>query len=104
MVKMRWLGGRCLSAHLIFFKEPIMTEILHAPGFLGTNANFAADMPLVLSILVALIFTTGAWIAKKAQGIEKRYSKGSPERAAARRMFKQHRWIQTSGAVLNVIL
>ena len=26
-----------------------MVEILHKPGFLGTNANFAADMTLVVA-------------------------------------------------------
>lgn len=81
-----------------------MIEILHAPGFLGTNANFAADMTLVLSILVALMFSYGAWIAKKAQRIERDHLKGTPEYAFAGRLFKKHRWIQTGGAVLNIIL
>lgn len=81
-----------------------MDGILHAPGFLGTNANFAADMTLVLSILVALTFTYGAWLAKKAQGIERKYPKGAPERAAARRLFGVHRRVQTGGAVVNIIL
>ena len=53
-----------------------MIDILHAPGFLGTNANFAADMTLVLSLVVAFLFTYGAWIAKQAQRLEKENDKG----------------------------
>ena len=81
-----------------------MTEILHAPGFLGTSANFAADMTLVLSILVALTFTFGAYLAKRAQGIEARYKKSDPQFAQAKQLFRQHRWVQTTGAVINIIL
>ncbi len=81
-----------------------MTDFLHAPGFLGTNANFAADMTLVLSILVALIFTFGAYLAKKAQGIERRYPAGDARLTQATRLFARHRWIQTLGAVTNIIL
>ncbi len=62
-----------------------MTELLHSPGFLGTNANFAADMTLVLSILVALIFSVGFYLARKGK-------------------YDIHKWVQTSGAVLNIIL
>jgi hypothetical protein len=81
-----------------------MTELLHQAGFLGTSANWAADMTLVLSILVALIFTYGGFLAKKAQGIEKRYNKEDPEYAVAGKLFNQHRWMQTAGAVVNIIL
>ena len=81
-----------------------MTEILHAPGFLGTNANFAADMTLMLSILVALTFTFGAFLAKRAQGIESRYTKNDPQFQQAKKMFGQHRWVQTTGAIVNIIL
>jgi uncharacterized membrane protein YozB (DUF420 family) len=62
-----------------------MTELLHSPGFLGTNGNFAADMTLVLGILVALMFTTGLILAKLGK-------------------YKVHRWVQTSAASLNLIL
>ena len=81
-----------------------MTDLLHAPGFLGTNANFAADMTLLLSILVALIFTYGAYLAKKAQSIEAKIPKGEPGREQAGLLFTRHRWVQTSGALLNLIL
>ncbi len=81
-----------------------MTEILHAPGFLGTNANFAADMTLILSLIVASVFTYGAWIAKKGQRIERNFKKGSPEFAHAGKLFNLHRRVQTGGAVTNVIL
>ena len=62
-----------------------MTELLHSPGFLGTNANFAADMTLILAILVAALFTTGLVLAR----MEK---------------FQAHRWVQTSAAAVNLIL
>ncbi|MBI3160457.1 MAG: DUF420 domain-containing protein [Chloroflexi bacterium] len=62
-----------------------MTDLLHSPGFLGTNANFAADMTLVMSILVALIFSVGYWLAKRGK-------------------YDTHKWVQTSGAILNIIL
>lgn len=62
-----------------------MTDILHSPGFLGTHANFAADMTLVMSILVALVFTVGYWLARKGK-------------------YDTHKWVQTTGAVVNVIL
>lgn len=81
-----------------------MIEILHASGFLGTNANFAADMTLVLSILIGLTFTFGAFLAKRAQAIEARYTKTDPQFAQAKKLFRQHRWVQTAGAVLNIIL
>ncbi len=81
-----------------------MTEILHAPGFLGTNANFAADMTLVLSILVALTLTFGAFLAKRAQRIEAQYKKTDPQFQQAKKLFRQHRWVQTTGAVINILL
>ena len=62
-----------------------MTEILHQPGFLGTAANFAADVTLVLSILVALALTVGVIYARRQQ-------------------YQTHRWIQTAAVLLNVIL
>lgn len=62
-----------------------MTELLHAPGFFGTQANFAADMTLLLSILVAALFSLGYYLALKKK-------------------YDTHKWIQTSGAVLNIIL
>jgi uncharacterized membrane protein YozB (DUF420 family) len=62
-----------------------MTELLHRPGFLGTSANFAADVTLVLMILVAAMFTVGLVMAR-------------------RRRYEVHRWIQTSAAALNAIL
>ena len=62
-----------------------MTEILHRPGFFGTAANFAADVTLLLSIVVALALTTGVVMALRGR-------------------YNTHRWIQTSAVVLNVIL
>ncbi|HSB89957.1 MAG TPA: DUF420 domain-containing protein [Anaerolineales bacterium] len=62
-----------------------MTEILHRPGFLGTSANFAADMTLTISLAVALLFTIGFLLARA-------------------RHYTAHRWVQTSAAALNAIL
>ncbi len=62
-----------------------MIDLLHAEGFLGTNANFAADMTLVLSLLVAAMFTVGFWLARREK-------------------YDAHKWVQTAGAVLNIIL
>lgn len=62
-----------------------MTEFLHKPGFLGTNANFAADMTLLLSLMVALIFSIGFFLARKGR-------------------YEAHKWVQTSGALLNILL
>ena len=81
-----------------------MDGLLHADGFLGTSANFAADMTLVMSIVVALCFTFGAVLAKKAQRLEALGGKGSPEYDQAGKLFTQHKWIQTLGVVVNIIL
>lgn len=62
-----------------------MDDFLHQPGFLGTHANFAADMTLVLILLSSSLFTLGFWLAR-------------------RKRFTAHRWIQTSAAVLNASL
>jgi uncharacterized membrane protein YozB (DUF420 family) len=62
-----------------------MNEILHQPGFLGTNANFAADMTLTLSVIVAILLTVGVVLAVKGR-------------------YQAHRWVQTTAATLNAIL
>lgn len=62
-----------------------MTDILHAEGFLGTSANFAADMTLLLSLLVAILFSFGFWLARRGQ-------------------YDTHKWVQTTGALTNVVL
>jgi uncharacterized membrane protein YozB (DUF420 family) len=58
---------------------------MKGPGFLGTTAHLGADLALVGSIIVALVFTVGAWLA-------------------LRRQYEAHRWAQTAGAVLNALL
>jgi hypothetical protein len=88
----------------LLLTEALMTELFHLPGFLGTAANFAADMTLMLKILAGAIFSYGAYLAKKAQGIERRFAKGSPEFAQAGRLFDRHRLVQTSGGVLTTVL
>jgi hypothetical protein len=62
-----------------------MTEILHSPGFFGTAANFAADITLVVMILIASIFTTGAIQAVKGH-------------------YQVHRWLQTTATALNAVM
>jgi uncharacterized membrane protein YozB (DUF420 family) len=62
-----------------------MEEILHQPGFLGTSANFAADMTLVMSLLVAATLSAGFWLARAHK-------------------YQAHRWFQSSAAALNLIL
>jgi uncharacterized membrane protein YozB (DUF420 family) len=62
-----------------------MTDILHQPGFLGTSANWAADMTLLLSALVALLLTAGAVLARRGQ-------------------YGAHRWVQTTAVLLNAVL
>ncbi|NJN17719.1 MAG: hypothetical protein HC822_16315 [Oscillochloris sp.] len=54
-------------------------------GFLGTEASLAADISLVGSILVALAFSGGAWLALRGR-------------------YEAHRWVQTAAAVVNLLL
>jgi uncharacterized membrane protein YozB (DUF420 family) len=62
-----------------------MDEFLHHPGFLGTHANRAADLTLLIILLTAALFTLGFWLAR-------------------RKLYTAHRWVQTSAAVLNASL
>jgi len=62
-----------------------MADLLHQPGFLGTSANWAADMTLVVSGLVAILFTIGAVLAVRGN-------------------YGAHRAFQTTAAVINAIL
>lgn len=62
-----------------------MVEILHLPGFLGTHANFAADMTLLLMVMIGIMFTIGFILARKQK-------------------YEAHRWVQTAAASLIAIL
>lgn len=62
-----------------------MTEFLHQPGFLGTAANLAADITLILGALVGLMFTVGFALARQGR-------------------YSAHRWVQTGAALLNLVL
>lgn len=62
-----------------------MTELLHQPGFLGTSANWAADMTLLVSGLVAILFTIGAILAVRGH-------------------YGPHRVFQTTAAIINAVL
>jgi len=61
-----------------------MEKILHQPGFMGTSANFAVDITLVASLLVAILFSVGVLMAVKGR-------------------YQIHRWIQTTAAALNAL-
>jgi uncharacterized membrane protein YozB (DUF420 family) len=61
-----------------------MDAIFHRPGFLGTTANFAADMTLVAMLLIAALFTAGTALAKA-------------------RRYDAHRGFQSTAAVLNAV-
>lgn len=58
---------------------------METAGFLGTEASFAADVALVGSLIVMLAFTVGAWLARRGQ-------------------YAAHGWVQTAGAVINLLL
>ena len=62
-----------------------MTEILHQPGFVGTAANFAADMTLLIMLVAGATFTFGAVLALRKQ-------------------YGAHRWVQTVTVVVSTIL
>ena len=62
-----------------------MVELLHRHGFLGTSANWAADVTLLLSLLVGITLTVGVLYAIKGN-------------------YTVHRWLQTAAATLNLIL
>jgi uncharacterized membrane protein YozB (DUF420 family) len=61
-----------------------LNDIFHAPGFLGTNGNFLADVGLFLVVGVTLIFTVGFVLARMGR-------------------YDAHKWVQTTGVVLNLI-
>lgn len=62
-----------------------MDNLMHAPGFLGTNANFAADATLLIMLTTAIIFSIGFYLARKQS-------------------YGRHKWVQTLGAALNLIM
>lgn len=62
-----------------------MIEWLHAPGFLGTAGNRAADLTLTASLFVASLFTVGFALARRGA-------------------YEAHRWVQTAAAGLNLVL
>jgi uncharacterized membrane protein YozB (DUF420 family) len=62
-----------------------MNDLLHAPGFLGTHANFAADMTLVIMLFTAALFSVGFYLARKGK-------------------FNTHKWVQTLGVSINLIM
>jgi uncharacterized membrane protein YozB (DUF420 family) len=62
-----------------------MDQFFHAPGFLGTNANLAADFTLVAMLVIAALFTYGFYLARRGR-------------------YETHRWVQTTAVILNAIL
>jgi uncharacterized membrane protein YozB (DUF420 family) len=59
-----------------------MGELLHQPGFLGTSANFAADMTLVLMLLILAALTVGVVLARRGD-------------------YRTHRVVQTIAVAAN---
>jgi uncharacterized membrane protein YozB (DUF420 family) len=62
-----------------------MEELFHTPGFFGTHANFFADVTLVIMLVTATLFSVGFYLARKEN-------------------LGAHKWVQTFGAVINLIL
>lgn len=62
-----------------------MDDLFHSPGFLGTNANLAADATLVVMLFTATLFSVGFYLARKEN-------------------FNAHKWVQTLGALINLIM
>ena len=62
-----------------------MEELFHTPGFFGTHANFFADVTLVIMLVTATLFSVGFYLARKEN-------------------LGAHKWVQTLGAVINLIL
>ncbi len=62
-----------------------MEDLFHAPGFFGTHANLFADVTLVTMLVTATLFSVGFYLARKDK-------------------ITAHKWVQTSGATINLIL
>ncbi len=62
-----------------------MTELLHRPGFLGTQANFAADATLIAMVIIGILLTIGFVLARQKH-------------------YQAHRWMQTTAAGANLVL
>jgi hypothetical protein len=60
-------------------------ELLHGPGFLGTNAPFVSDLSLVLIVLSAGMFTHGRHLARLGR-------------------YEAHRWVQTAGVAISTVV
>ncbi len=58
---------------------------MHSSGFLGTSASLGADIALVGSLMVAIAFTIGAWLARRGK-------------------FAAHGLVQTVAAIINLLL
>jgi uncharacterized membrane protein YozB (DUF420 family) len=59
----------------------MIDELFHTPGFFGTHANFFADVTLVAMLVTATLFSVGFYLARNS-----------------------HKWTQTLGALINLIL
>jgi len=58
---------------------------LDATGFLTGRSSLGADLSLLLSAAVIVLLTAGVVLAR-------------------RRRYEAHRWLQTSGVILNAVL
>lgn len=62
-----------------------MQDLFHRPGFLGTSANFIADVTLIISLVILAIFSIGFALARSGR-------------------YVAHGRLQTLGTVVNLIL
>jgi uncharacterized membrane protein YozB (DUF420 family) len=63
----------------------VIAYALDASGFLTARSSLGADLALLLSAAVIVLLTAGVVMAR-------------------RRRYDAHRWLQTSGVVLNAVL
>jgi uncharacterized membrane protein YozB (DUF420 family) len=63
----------------------VIAYALDASGFLTSRSSLGADVSLLLSVLAIALLTAGVVLAR-------------------RRHYEAHRWLQTSGVILNAIL
>lgn len=62
-----------------------MVEWMHQPGFLGTGANRATDVGLVVMLLVAALFTIGFFLARRGR-------------------YEAHKWVQTTAGAVTLLV
>lgn len=62
-----------------------MVDFIHRPGFLGTGANLATDVALMLMVAAAITFSVGFWLARRGR-------------------YRAHKWVQSAGGLVVLVL